>query len=40
LIEHHLCDEQIRIYNAYAGAIIHNNLDAAGLQTLLAQLER
>jgi protein strawberry notch len=31
LIEHRLADEQIRIYDAYAGAfsIIHNNLDAA-----------
>jgi len=31
LIEHRLTDEQIRIYDAYAGAfaIIHNNLDAA-----------
>jgi hypothetical protein len=31
LIEHQLTDEQIRIYDAYAGAfsIIHNNLDAA-----------
>jgi hypothetical protein len=31
LLEHRLTDEQIRIYDAYAGAfsIIHNNLDAA-----------
>ena len=31
LVEHRLTDEQIRIYDAYAGAfsIIHNNLDAA-----------
>jgi predicted RNA methylase len=31
LVEHPLTDEQIRIYDAYAGAfsIIHNNLDAA-----------
>jgi hypothetical protein len=31
LLEHKLSDEQIRIYDAYAGAfsIIHNNLDAA-----------
>jgi hypothetical protein len=31
LIEHQLTDEQIRIYDSYAGAfrIIHNNLDAA-----------
>ncbi len=31
LVEHHLTLEQIRIYDAYAGAfsIIHNNLDAA-----------
>ena len=31
LVEHKLTDEQIRIYDAYAGAfqIIHNNLDAA-----------
>jgi predicted RNA methylase len=31
LVEHRLTDEQIRIYNEYAGAfsIIHNNLDAA-----------
>jgi len=31
LVEHRLSDEQIRIYDAYAGAfgIIHNNLDAA-----------
>jgi hypothetical protein len=31
LLEHTLSDEQIRIYDAYAGAfaIIHNNLDAA-----------
>ncbi len=31
LIEHKLTDEQVRIYDAYAGAfsIIHNNLDAA-----------
>jgi predicted RNA methylase len=31
LLEHKLTDEQIRIYDAYAGAfsIIHNNLDAA-----------
>ncbi len=31
LVEHTLTDEQIRIYDAYAGAfgIIHNNLDAA-----------
>jgi predicted RNA methylase len=31
LVEHQLTDEQIRIYDAYAGAfsIIHNNLDAA-----------
>ena len=31
LIEHRLTDEQIRIYDAYAGAfgVIHNNLDAA-----------
>ena len=31
LVEHELTDEQIRIYDAYAGAfaIIHNNLDAA-----------
>ncbi len=31
LVEHHLTPEQIRIYDAYAGAfqIIHNNLDAA-----------
>ncbi|ESY71796.1 methylase [Mesorhizobium sp. LNHC252B00] len=31
LLEHTLTDEQIRIYDAYAGAfgIIHNNLDAA-----------
>ena len=31
LVEHGLTDEQIRIYDAYAGAfpIIHNNLDAA-----------
>src|SRR6185312_8547309 len=31
LIEHRLTDEQIRIYDSYAGAfsIIHNNLDAA-----------
>ncbi|MFT6673163.1 MAG: putative RNA methylase, partial [Afipia broomeae] len=31
LVEHKLTDEQIRIYDAYAGAfsVIHNNLDAA-----------
>ncbi len=31
LVEHTLTDEQVRIYDAYAGAfgIIHNNLDAA-----------
>ena len=31
LVEHRLTDEQIRIYDAYAGAfgVIHNNLDAA-----------
>jgi hypothetical protein len=31
LVEHQLTDEQIRIYDSYAGAfgIIHNNLDAA-----------
>ncbi|WP_026607582.1 strawberry notch-like NTP hydrolase domain-containing protein [Methylocapsa acidiphila] len=31
LLEHRLTDEQIRIYDAYAGAfsVIHNNLDAA-----------
>ena len=31
MVEHQLTDEQIRIYDAYAGAfgIIHNNLDAA-----------
>ena len=31
LVEHQLSDEQIRIYDSYAGAfgIIHNNLDAA-----------
>src|SRR3546814_20534934 len=31
LLEHTLTDEQVRIYDAYAGAfgIIHNNLDAA-----------
>ncbi|MGL4261992.1 MAG: strawberry notch-like NTP hydrolase domain-containing protein, partial [Afipia sp.] len=31
LVEHKLSDEQIRIYDAYAGAfsVIHNNLDAA-----------
>ena len=31
LVEHQLTPEQIRIYDAYAGAfqIIHNNLDAA-----------
>jgi hypothetical protein len=31
LVEHRLTDEQIRIYDSYAGAfgIIHNNLDAA-----------
>jgi predicted RNA methylase len=31
LLEHKLTDEQIRIYDAYAGAfsVIHNNLDAA-----------
>jgi hypothetical protein len=31
LLEHKLTDEQVRIYDAYAGAfgIIHNNLDAA-----------
>ena len=31
LVEHRLTPEQIRIYDAYAGAfsIIHNNLDAA-----------
>ena len=31
LVEHTLTDEQIRIYDAYAGAfsVIHNNLDAA-----------
>ncbi len=31
MLEHHLSDEQIRIYDSYAGAfsIIHNNLDAA-----------
>ena len=31
LVEHKLTDEQIRIYDSYAGAfgIIHNNLDAA-----------
>jgi acyl dehydratase len=31
LVEHTLTPEQIRIYDAYAGAfqIIHNNLDAA-----------
>jgi hypothetical protein len=31
LVEHRLTDEQVRIYDAYAGAfsIIHNNLDAA-----------
>jgi predicted RNA methylase len=31
LLEHHLTPEQVRIYDAYAGAfgIIHNNLDAA-----------
>jgi predicted RNA methylase len=31
LVEHRLTDEQIRVYDAYAGAfgIIHNNLDAA-----------
>lgn len=31
LVEHQLTPEQVRIYNAYAGAfvIIHNNLDAA-----------
>ena len=31
LVEHPLTDEQIRIYDAYAGAfsVIHNNLDAA-----------
>ena len=31
LVEHRLTDEQIHIYDAYAGAfsIIHNNLDAA-----------
>jgi predicted RNA methylase len=31
LIEHKLTDEQVRIYDAYAGAfsVIHNNLDAA-----------
>jgi len=31
LVEHQLTDEQVRIYDAYAGAfaIIHNNLDAA-----------
>ena len=31
LVEHRLSDEQIRIYDAYAGAflVIHNNLDAA-----------
>ncbi len=31
LVEHRLTDEQIRIYDAYAGgfSIIHNNLDAA-----------
>jgi predicted RNA methylase len=31
LLEHQLTDEQIRIYNAYAGAfqVIHNNLNAA-----------
>jgi hypothetical protein len=31
LLEHELTDEQVRIYDAYAGAfsIIHNNLDAA-----------
>ncbi len=31
LVEHALTDEQIRIYDAYAGAfsVIHNNLDAA-----------
>ena len=31
LVEHKLTDEQVRIYDAYAGAfaIIHNNLDAA-----------
>ena len=31
MLEHRLTDEQIRIYDAYAGAfaIIHNNLDAA-----------
>jgi len=31
MVEHQLSDEQIRIYDAYAGAfgVIHNNLDAA-----------
>jgi hypothetical protein len=31
MLEHHLSDEQIRVYDSYAGAfsIIHNNLDAA-----------
>jgi predicted RNA methylase len=31
MVEHQLTDEQIRIYDAYAGAfgVIHNNLDAA-----------
>jgi hypothetical protein len=31
LLEHRLTNEQIRIYDAYAGAfsVIHNNLDAA-----------
>src|SRR3546814_6419898 len=31
LLEHTLTDEQVRIYDAYAGAfgIIHNNIDAA-----------
>ncbi len=29
LVEHQLTPEQVRIYDAYADAFIHNNLDAA-----------